>query len=103
MGGFQAEGAIRDPKRKKKRKDSPDKLKNVQKIKNLQNWPENQQLGPKLIQDESPSLNNPFPNMFGKFPDKHLQQKHDAFGIIVLISFLFIFRLNEVNDHGDLF
>ena len=36
----------------------------IPKIKNLQNRPENQQLGPKLIQDDSPSLNNPFPTNF---------------------------------------
>ena len=47
------------------------KIPNIPKIKNLQNRPENQQLGPKLIQDDSPSLNNPFPTIFGQFPSKN--------------------------------
>ena len=49
------------------------KIPKVQKIKknNLQNRPENQQLGPKLIQDDSPSLNNQFPTIFGQIPGKH--------------------------------
>ena len=47
------------------------KTQKIKKIKNLQNRPENQQLGPKLIQDDSPSLNNPFPTIFGKFPGKN--------------------------------
>ena len=44
---------------------------NHQKSKNLQNRPENQQLGPKLIQDDSPSLNNQFPTIFGQIPGKN--------------------------------
>ena len=43
----------------------------IPKIKNLQNRPENQQLGPKLIQDDSPSLNNKFLTIFGKIPGKN--------------------------------
>ena len=43
----------------------------TQKIENLQNRPENQQLGPKLIQDDSPSLNNPCPTISGQIPDKN--------------------------------
>ena len=46
------------------------KIPKIKKIKNLQNRPENQQLGPKLIQDDSPSLNNPFLTIFGKIPGK---------------------------------
>ena len=47
------------------------KSKKIKKSKNLQNRPENQQLGPKLIQDDSPSLNNPFPTIFGQIPGKN--------------------------------
>ena len=47
------------------------KIQKIKKIKNLQNRPENQQLGPKLIQDDSPSLNNPFPTIFGQIPGKN--------------------------------
>ena len=47
------------------------KIPKIPKIKNLQNRPENQQLGPKLIQDDSPSLNNPFPTIFGQIPGKN--------------------------------
>ena len=47
------------------------KIPKIPKIKNLQNRPKNQQLGPKLIQDDSPSLNNPFPTIFGQIPGKN--------------------------------
>ena len=47
------------------------KIPKIPKIKNLQNRPENQQLGPKLIQDDSPSLNNKFPTIFDQFPNKN--------------------------------
>ena len=53
-----------------KKLKSPKSKKN-KKIKNLQNRPESQQLGPKLIQDDSPSLNIPFPTIFGKIPCKN--------------------------------
>ena len=51
------------------------KLPKIPKTENLQNWPENQQLGPKLIQDDSPSPNNKFPTIFGQFPCKNPRKK----------------------------
>ena len=51
------------------------KSQKITKIKNLQNRPENQQLGPKLIQDDSPSLNNPFPTIFNQILDKKNAKK----------------------------
>ena len=51
------------------------KIPRIKKIKNLQNRPENQQLGPKLIQDDSPSLNNPLPTIFGQIPSKNPPKK----------------------------
>ena len=48
------------------------KIPKIKKIKNLQNRPENQQLGPKLIQDDSPSQNKQFPTIF---PSKNPQKK----------------------------
>ena len=62
----EAISATKNPFLKKKLKSQKSK-----KIKNLQNRPENQQLGPKLIQDDSPSLNNKFPTIFGKIPGKN--------------------------------
>ena len=47
------------------------KIQKIPKIKNLQNWAENQQLRPKLTQDDSPSLSNPFPTIFGQIPAKN--------------------------------
>ena len=44
-------------------------MKNKQ-IANPQYWPENQQLGPKIVKDDSPRLNSPFPTIFGEFPNK---------------------------------
>ena len=63
--------AIPATKNPLKKKTKIPKIPKIKKIKNLQNRPENQQLGPKLIQDDSPSLNNPFPTIFGKIPGKN--------------------------------
>ena len=62
----EAISATKNPCFQKKTKIAKNK-----KNKNLQNWPENQQLGPKLIQDDSPSLNNPFPTIFDQIPGKN--------------------------------
>ena len=55
--------------------------------KSFQNRLENQQLGSKLVQDDSPSLNNPFPTMFGKIPSKNRPKNPETNSVIFVFDY----------------